>query len=289
VTFSSKCDSQKNDTEKKKSISTNDTTKSNKTAKNTVQSPTFNCDYMDQEPPGNIPVKFAPEILSTKKDDSCFEISLSGKEMIFTREGKILLATQNENKIWSTPSPFSFAGGETSFSKNGKLIYYNSRDHFPGANVALNMWKSEKINGQWGKPEHLGAPLINQTIHAPSVVENGNIYASGLVRFKYENGKYQEAEKLTPDIKGSHPFIAPDESYIIFDKRPQNGSYGADLFITYQKNDGSWTQPVPLNDSINTSSMETNAYVTPDRKYMFFTRNFDIYWVKCNFVQVKKK
>ena len=58
----------------------------------------FVCDYMDQKPSGDVPVKIAIGIISTKKDDSCFEISYSGKEMVFNRDGKIYLSNQVLNK-----------------------------------------------------------------------------------------------------------------------------------------------------------------------------------------------
>ncbi len=105
------------------------------------------------------------------------------------------------------------------------------------------------------------------------------------MRLKLINGQYQPPEKLSPDIKGHHPFIASDESFLIFDNHPVSGGKGADLFITFQKADSTWTKPVSLGEKINTSALETNAFVTPDQKYLFFTRQFDIYWVKMDFIE----
>jgi hypothetical protein len=77
---------------------------------------------------------------------------------------------------------------------------------------------------------------------------------------------------------------------MIIDKKPPEGGYGADLYITFKKRDSTWTEPVWLGANINTDKLETNAYVTPDNKYMFFTRNFDIYWIKAGFInEVKTK
>ena len=95
------------------------------------QASSFVCDYMGQEPPGDIPVKFAPGIISTKVDESCFEISISGKEIVFNREGQIYTLKQEANSIWSKPASLSFPGGETSFSTDGTKIYFNSRASFP--------------------------------------------------------------------------------------------------------------------------------------------------------------
>ena len=248
----------------------------------------FFCDYMKQAPPEDIPAKFASGIISTKEDDSCFEISPKGDEMIFVREGRVYLIKQDSNKNWKVPEAV-FDGGETSFSKDGTMIIFNSRTPIPGSKVALNVWYSKKHRGQWQKPAYFNGQMLNQVMHAPSISANGNMYASGITRLRYGNNTYQKTEPLQPPLKGHHPFVSPDESYFIFDKRPPNGGYGADLYITYQKKDGNWTEPIWLNNKINTDKMETNAYVTPDNKYMFFTRGFDIYWVKADFVNDLRK
>lgn len=245
----------------------------------------FECDYLGQELPGDIPVKFAPGIVSTDDDDSCFEISASGKEIVFSREMKIYIIKRDQNGVWSSPSPLSFSGGETSFSKDGSKIYFNSRDHFPGAKFPLNVWVTQKLDDRWDNPFPLGEPVTNQTVHAPPVAGNGNIYASGIIRLKFIDGKYQLPEQLKPEIKGTHPFISADESYMIFDKRPMIEGNPADLFITFRNPDETWTEPVRLGDKINTPALETNAFVTSDGKYMFFTRKFDVYWVNADFIR----
>ena len=89
---------------------------------------------------------------------------------------------------------------------------------------------------------------------------------------------------MKPEIKGTHPFISADESYMIFDKRPTTKGNPADLYITFRISDNTWTEPVSLGEEINTLALETNAFVTYDEKYMFFTRKFDIYWVKADFI-----
>jgi hypothetical protein len=248
----------------------------------------FECDYLGQELPGDIPVKFAPGIVSTDDDDSCFEISASGKEIAFSREMKIYVIKQDKNMVWSSPTPLPFSGGETSFSKDGKKIYFNSRDNFPGAKIPENVWVTPKLNDRWDKPFPLGEPVTNQTVHAPSVAGNGNIYASGIIRLKFIDGKYQPPQQLRPAIKGYHPFISADESYMIFDKRPMIEGNPADLYITFRNSDDTWTEPVRLGEQINTSEMEGNAFVTPDGEYMFFTRKFDVYWVKADFIGIIK-
>jgi hypothetical protein len=282
----STCSSNNDDYQDDKAQEITANSEPSETAKtNSQEKSEFECDYLGQELPGDIPLKFAPGIVSTDVDESCFEISVASEEIVFTREGKIFVIKQNANGVWGSPSPLPFSGGETSFSKDGKKIFFNSRDNFPGAKVPLNVWVTQKSNDQWDDPSPLAEPVTNQTVHAPTVAGNGNIYASGLIRLKYIDGKYQPQEQLKPEIKGTHPFVSADESFMIFDKRPTTKGNPADLYITFRNSDDTWTEPVRLGEEINTMALETNAFVTPDGKYMFFTRRFDIYWVKADFIE----
>jgi len=77
-------------------------------------------------------------------------------------------------------------------------------------------------------------------------------------------------------------FVARDESYIIFFRL----SSPFDLFISYHKTNGKWTNPKSFGPNINTNIYECCPYVTSDNKYLFFTRGnwpmstYYTYWVK---------
>ncbi|MFC2141335.1 hypothetical protein ACFLR7_00190 [Acidobacteriota bacterium] len=90
------------------------------------------------------------------------------------------------------------------------------------------------------------------------------------------NGKYGEAQKIEAPISTEYwendPYVAPDESYLIFQStRP--GTLGrGDLFISYRMEEGGWTEPKNLGKGINTKeSGEGCPWVTPDGKYLFFS------------------
>ena len=241
------------------------------------------CDYMGQTPPGDEPVMFAEGIVSTSAGEFRFIVSPDGKEFFFNRNASIYYMRKLENgEGWSDPAPAPFSGqfidGESSLAHDGSSIYFCSRRPLPGAKQALNVWVSHRSEDGWGKAEVLGSPVNDQTVHTPSIASSGSIYASGLIRLRFADGAYLPAEKLTPDIKGAHPFVAPDESYILFDRRPAGGNV-SDIFITYSLADGTWSEPVNLGEPINTQTKETNPTVSPDGKYIFFARNADIYWV----------
>ena len=246
------------------------------------------CDYLGLEPPGDEPVVFAPGVISTSAMEYRCIISPNGKEVFFTREAAIYSLKKREDGGWTDPAPATFSGreidGESCLSWDGNRIYFSSRRPLSGAKQALNVWICDKTAEGWGEPQPMASPVNDQTVHALSVAENDNIYASGLIRLRFVEGKYLEQEKLTPDIKGLSPFVARDESFILFAKRQQQG-YASDLFITFSNPDGTWGDPISLGERINTSAKESNPSISPDGKFMFFGRAEDIFWVRTDFIE----
>lgn len=113
----------------------------------------------------------------------------------------------------------------------------------------------------------------------------------GIFRCKSQNDTYSEIEFLPEEINsigGAHAFVAPDESYLIFDAQV-SGRGKPELFISFQKNDTSWTKAINMGSSINATKTEFGASVSPDGKYLFFHRrvngNGDIYWMSADIIK----
>jgi predicted Rdx family selenoprotein len=152
----------------------------------------------------------------------------------------------------------------------------------------------------------LESPFADTRIMRMTSSKNGTIYfdtfdannTSVPIRFsKIENGVRQAPQALGPEINTgtymSHPFIASDESYLIWDAKREGGQGDSDLYISYRKNDGGWTQAINLGDKINTDAWEAAASISPDGKYLFFNRNVgssayenvDIFWVSTQIIE----
>ncbi|WP_199912800.1 PD40 domain-containing protein [Aquimarina aquimarini] len=69
----------------------------------------------------------------------------------------------------------------------------------------------------------------------------------------------------------AHPYIAPDESYLMWGAEKE-GEHGADIYISFRQKDDSWGAAISIGDKINTGIYEQGARVTPDGKYLFFWR-----------------
>ncbi len=88
----------------------------------------------------------------------------------------------------------------------------------------------------------------------------------------------------TPGFDGDF-FIAQDESYIVISAR-EKPDYECELFISYHKKDGGWTNPKTLGPLINNDPAHRwGEYVTPDNKYLFYSyghgpKDCAVYWVR---------
>jgi Tol biopolymer transport system component len=95
---------------------------------------------------------------------------------------------------------------------------------------------------------------------------------------KYVNGRYAAPEKLSDAINSEFgdwdPFLAPDESYMIFGSNGRSDGFGeSDLYISFRNEDGTWTKSENMGSVINTPYREVDPVVSPDGKYIFFRSN----------------
>ena len=223
---------------------------------------------------------------------------------------------------WSEPTLASFTNKEyldfhSRISPKGDILYFGSTRPLNDTieSSGLNQWYVKKNVNGWGQPIPLGKPFADRYIMCTMPSENGNLYFNskekgdkledeGIYYAINQDGHYATVERLGKAINSpgkwiAHPFIAPDESYIIYDAErtdiPENG----DLFISFNIN-GIWTESYNLGPKINTKLSEGGATVSPDGKYLFFGRaeekiredgstywTGNIYWV--DFIQLKKE
>src|SRR6185312_9495078 len=95
---------------------------------------------------------------------------------------------------------------------------------------------------------------------------------------KFIDGKYNEAVSLPDSINSTgdefNAFVDPDENYIIFSGYKRKDGYGnGDLYISKKNDKGEWQQAKNLGETINSTSLDYCPYITPDKKYFFFTSN----------------
>jgi hypothetical protein len=259
--------------------------------------------YLGQNPPGMTPEIFAPGIISTREFEFGGTFSPDCKEYYFTRrptydgsENRIF-KTQLINNNWTIPQIAPFAKDifefEPIISPDGKKLYFFSeRQGQRNSNYDGDLWYLDKNVSGWSEATYFQSPINKKYVMMISSSMNGTLYFSGTfdgIRGVFYSKKtlneYSQIEYLPEEInsiQAAHPFIAPDESYLIFDSQV-TGMGMPELFVSFKNLDGSWTKAVNMGPVINATKTEFGACVSPDGKYLFFNRridgNGDIYWV----------
>ena len=267
--------------------------------------------YLAQTPPGDTPVVFAPGVVSLENRLETYPtFSPDGQEMFYSvvnaawTTGEIL-HTRLKDGTWNKPerAPFSANANinwESFMSPDGKRMFFSS-NRPPSAPAHIDLWMVErKSAASWSDPVRLPDPINSDADDGSACVTNdgtlyfhstrgGGIGGSELYRARLIDNKYSQVENLGGVIKTgpkeSEPFMAPDESCLIFISQTRPGGKGGwDLWICFKNSDGSWSTPVNMGPEINTAADEYGPRLTPDGKYLFFTREtrgktMDIYWV----------
>ena len=269
--------------------------------------------YLGQKPPGMTPEIFAAGIISTAANEGCSSFSPDGRLYLFARGGSALdgiLFMKQIDGIWQKPRLASFSAGKYDWdfilAPDGKTVFVSSGRPSQTGGLPLRdyrIWITERSDKGWSEPRLLPAPVnTGQHDSYPSVTNDrtlyffsnrsgglgeGDIYLSRSV-----NGRYTKVENLSIPINTKYhevdPFIDPDERYLIFCSDKPGGYGKADIYVTFRKKNGSWTQPINMGGKINTTHSEYIPYVTPDGRYFFFTTNKsgnrDIYWVDARII-----
>lgn len=257
---------------------------------------------------------FAPGTISTDLDESGGAFSPDGKDFYFTvlapyttaaRFGMICVSHFKDGR-WQKPETVSFSGQYLDFaprlSVDGKKLYFTSVRPVLGSKVPrYRIWVVERSGDGWSEPVPLPAPINQENSHSvdASVAANGDMYFASdrddpaghvhIFRSRLVDGKFQEPEKLGPEINSefteSAPAISPDGKVLVFastaapedpeHRRPQDLIAAGkpyprqDLYISMNRN-GHWTPARHLEHGINSFAEEVHPSFSPDGKFLFW-------------------
>jgi len=249
--------------------------------------------YLGQTPPGLIPEVFAPGIVSTEHRDHSAFLTPDLKEFYFTRKdlknGKwSLVVFKSENNRWRE-SVVGARVGRPIIAPDGKTMHLGNK-YMERTEAG---WSEVKSLGPMFDREDWGIMRLSASAKGAYVFDDYK--SNDVIRIStLKDGKREEPRLLGKEINtgkyNAHPFIAPDESYLIWDGERDSGHGDSDLYISFRQQDGSWGAAINLGNKINTSAWEASAYVTPDGKYLFFNRhispgNGDIFWVDAQIIE----
>ncbi|WP_375561557.1 hypothetical protein ACE193_03100 [Bernardetia sp. OM2101] len=259
--------------------------------------------YLGQKPPGLMPIPFAPGLVSTDLYESTSAFTPDMKAFYFVRRGEenkksaFYEYKYNEiNGIWEKSEIASPWIGRPVISPDGETMHLGDR-------------YLKRTESGWSELQNLEPPTVSNDsmyIMRLSSSANGTYYFDTYIEsdstfpIRYSrliDGKHEEPIALPKTINTgaflSHPFIAPDESYLLFDAQREDGFGDSDIYISFKQKDGTWGKAINLGDKINTNAWEASASITPDGKYLFFSRNVgsddfenvDVFWVDAQIIE----
>lgn len=254
--------------------------------------------YLGQTPPGTTPVPFAPGIITTDDWEYGVTFAPGMKELYWIRmvdtdteqPKQEVVIYEQKGETWHQRI-FGPRRGTPTLSTDGNIMFFG-RSY------------KERVDGGWSEPKRLGPDFEDiRIMRVTSSSEGTYVFdeakPDSVLRYSRLIDGVREAPKPLPEeintgTWNAHPFIAHDESYIIWDGQRGGDVRNSDLFISFKQRDGSWGEALKFGDAINTPSSEFAATVTPDGKYLFFNRNMgpnnshenvDTFWVSAQVIE----
>ncbi|WP_306012303.1 MULTISPECIES: hypothetical protein [unclassified Allomuricauda] len=280
-----------------------------------------NLSILSNQIPVDTALVFGPGIISTKEShESAIAFNQDMTELYLNRRkpnGTYKIYVMNfVDGQWSKAALASFytdkdknyADYRPRLNPQGDILYFSSDRPLIGETKSTggHQWYVKKSENGWGQPMPFDIPAADGVIVDVASSRNGNLYFSlnkkdgkpedeNVYYSVNKNGENSVAEEMGDDINSPGvwsccPFIAPDESYMIYDSPRESGYGWVDLYISFKKN-GRWTKSYNLGPTVNTNYGEGLATVSPDGKFLFFYRDLDgtgdIFWT--DFEKLKKE
>jgi len=260
--------------------------------------------YLGQTPPGSTPQVFAPGLICDTRPhqgEGWVSFSADGNTFCFYRDFYVYI-TENTDQGWTRPEQIKsvpYMVTSPCVSPDANSIYFIITGKNPRLKH-LGLYRCDRTTHGWSEPQLLGPPLSSPVRETScSIAANNNFYLcsnrkgwdgkSGIWVVPFVDNTWPRAKHLSIDHPlGNDPGIAPDESFMVFYSIRPGAIPGTEtnLYITLRLPDGSWSKPRDMGPKINTRYHEFFARISPDKKYLFFTRangwagdTWDIYWV----------
>lgn len=282
-----------------------------------VEFPALSGPYLGQEAPrqraglfldGVISMEDAPEMSAAFSED--------GRELYYCarHEGRwAIFVTQEKGGAWLTPRPMAFTSEFTdrdlTISPDGRRIYFGSDRPRTRGGPRLDrldvVYTERMTDGHWSDPVNVG-PAVNTEAgeNYPSVAGDGTLYffscredglgGCDIYRAEPKNGRLDAALNLGPAVNSAQndwdAYVAPDESYLIFSSQERPDTLGGqDLYISYRREDGTWSSARNMGPRVNSESGEICPSVSLDGRYLLFTSRrrgqADIYWMTSDIIE----
>ncbi|MCX6150464.1 MAG: T9SS type A sorting domain-containing protein [Ignavibacteriales bacterium] len=247
-------------------------------------------DTLFGNPPDANAVIFGKGIITLKdRDEYGLAVSPDLSEIFYTASGTgygLMVMNKQPDGSWSTPKVANLRRNnseefEAFYTYDGSKVFFS----YMVGEYDSKITYVEKTSDGYSTPVDMSdSPINSYSVFWSTLSKNNTMYFTNftlreIYKSELVDGKYKEIKAVGLPNGSYHPFISPDEDLVLFD-------YNGDIFIAFIMTDGKFGVPIKLGSQINTSYWEGCSSLSPDGKYIFFSRyndikeKGDIYWAR---------
>jgi len=197
---------------------------------------------------------------------------------------------KNVNSDYSEMNPL--------LSPDGKTLYFSRKNHpenIGGVNDKEDIWYSQLgADGKWQLAKNMGPQFNNSgpnfvnaiasTPDGQSVLVLGNKYLpngkmiAGVSMSTSVNGNWTKPMPINIENdynfnEKANYFLANTKKSLLLSIEREDSRGGRDLYVSFQKKDSSWSEPLNLGSVINTANEESAPFLASDDKTLYFSSN----------------
>jgi hypothetical protein len=260
--------------------------------------------YFGQKPPGLIPEIFAPGIVSINgRDEKGISFSPDLDEIYFSAnkkdEEKDVYFSKLEGKKWAPIKKANFTKGEKDVEMYPFVSFSGNKVYFTAHNSDFTdnkIWYINRLENSWSNAIKLDSPINDDEVLYSNQAKNGDLFYTNVSNIKMnyapnKNGEFPEVQEVEIDY-GHHGFISPSQEYLVVqtENKENEKRKDADIYVCFKDKEGTWTKPIGLGNAVNSNFNERCPSITPDGKYLFFSRSNEegelsnFYWVSAEVI-----
>ena len=154
-----------------------------------------------------------------------------------------------------------------------------------------DFYESDRVNGKWGKAFPLPGNINSSTFNegAQNISQDGtwlvftgcnfpeglgscDLYISYLTKTGWSEPK-NLGRNVNSEFWESTPSLSPDKKDLYFSSNVPGGFGGKDIWVCHRNEDGTWSEPLNLGPTINTSADESTPFIHADNRTLYFNSN----------------
>jgi hypothetical protein len=177
-------------------------------------------------------------------------------------------------------------------SNDGKKLFFTREAHNGnnGKNKLQDLWVAElNKENKWSKAQNIGSPintdehnalvaisLDGKTLYLLNVYLPDNKFKPGLSKSKFQNGKWDFPKEVKiKDYYTTSSYtefsISPNQKVLVLAAQRKDTFGQKDLYISFLENDSTWSKPINLGNTVNTSENENTPFLAADSKTLYFS------------------